>query len=166
MTMQNYYRFNVSKDGKHFFATAEGSITDERRAREVGMELAKRFPESEGFKVTCSYWQAYGQQFPFDVLVWKATTTEIVAALNLHPHSTRLFDSCSGATEYRNSSDEQIVEFHCVTSSGEHVELTTGRVAEALYYRKNAAPLPLVADSRINVEFNGDDTFTFRLVLL
>lgn len=50
-----YYEINVSRNGRHFFATAERSLTTEDRARTVFAEMKKRFPESEGFQISVSY---------------------------------------------------------------------------------------------------------------
>lgn len=53
--MQSHYEINVSKDGLHFFATAERSgVTREHVAR-VYAELVLRFPTREGYAVSVSY---------------------------------------------------------------------------------------------------------------
>lgn len=57
-----HYEINVSLNGRHFFATTERSLRDQERAREVFNEMLKRFPESEGFKVTCTRWESVGKQ--------------------------------------------------------------------------------------------------------
>lgn len=57
-----YYEINVSKDGKHLFAT-------DRRCIEFPWNLAKiyplfkeKFPESEGYKITVTYWETKGKE--------------------------------------------------------------------------------------------------------
>lgn len=64
--MQNHYSFNVSKDGKHVFATAAHSCVDPHKAKTVARLLAEAFPEEKGFKVTCTYWSAHGESVTFD----------------------------------------------------------------------------------------------------
>lgn len=49
-----YIEFNVSLNGKHFFATAKRSCTDSNKADELKKVLLEKFPESEGYKVTAS----------------------------------------------------------------------------------------------------------------
>lgn len=44
-----YYEINVSQNGKHFFATAERSIRDERDLKAVYTKFKTAFPASEGF---------------------------------------------------------------------------------------------------------------------
>ena len=61
-----YYEINVSLGGRHFFATAERSVTTESKARAVFDELKARFPEAQGYKVTVSYNELTGRQ-----LGWK-----------------------------------------------------------------------------------------------
>ena len=63
--MQSYYEINVSLNGRHFFATAPRSCVDKIGARNVAFELQKRFPSSEGFEVSCTYWQASGSKINF-----------------------------------------------------------------------------------------------------
>lgn len=46
--------FNIAKDGKHFFATAERSCRDSNKADEVKKVLQEKFPQSEGYEVTAS----------------------------------------------------------------------------------------------------------------
>ena len=45
------YTINIALEGKHFFATAPHSITDEQRALRMLRELKDRFPVVEGFEV-------------------------------------------------------------------------------------------------------------------
>lgn len=44
-----YWEINVSKNGRHFFATAERSAVTEGEAWELWKELKKVFPPNEGF---------------------------------------------------------------------------------------------------------------------
>jgi len=49
------YEINVSKNGEHYFATAKRSsqtIAHSGKPREGLADFKRRFPESEGFKVT------------------------------------------------------------------------------------------------------------------
>lgn len=63
-----YYEINVSKLNpetgryEHYFATAERSITNMFKFQTVVDDLKNRFPESEGFKITCTHWQKIGEE--------------------------------------------------------------------------------------------------------
>lgn len=46
-----YYEINVSKNGKHLFATHERSLTNTDSAMMVLRIILNKFPESEGYKV-------------------------------------------------------------------------------------------------------------------
>ena len=47
------YEINVSKDGRHYFATAERSIgNDKKRRNEIYFKLKEFFPKSEGYRIT------------------------------------------------------------------------------------------------------------------
>lgn len=59
--MNNYYEVNVALNGKHFFATAPRSATERSQAERLVKELKARFPESEGYSVTCTHWQGCGK---------------------------------------------------------------------------------------------------------
>jgi len=56
-----YYEINVAKNGKHYFATAKRSLTNERDAKALWADLKQRFPESEGFVLSVSYRQRVGE---------------------------------------------------------------------------------------------------------
>lgn len=56
-----YYEINVSLNGRHFFATAERSITDIHKAKEVYALFTKHFPEDEGYKITVTRWEKVGR---------------------------------------------------------------------------------------------------------
>lgn len=58
--MQSYWEINVSLKGKHFFATAPRSITTLAEFVRIRPEIVARFPQSEGFMVTATYWKAEG----------------------------------------------------------------------------------------------------------
>lgn len=55
-----WYEINVSKDGKHYFATHERSITTINKAVEIRDRLKKAMPEEEGFRYTITQWQKTG----------------------------------------------------------------------------------------------------------
>lgn len=62
--MINYYRINVSQDGKYLFATENGDngsgITNEKEARKITELFKEKFPESEGYKISVTHWKAKG----------------------------------------------------------------------------------------------------------
>jgi hypothetical protein len=47
-----FYEINVSKDGRHYFATHERSLIGKVEALKAYHDFVKRFPASEGFYVT------------------------------------------------------------------------------------------------------------------
>lgn len=55
-----YYEINVSLNGLHFFATAPRSCVTEHQCKNVLKELLRRFPESEGWKVTVTRYETLG----------------------------------------------------------------------------------------------------------
>jgi hypothetical protein len=57
-----WYEINVSKDGKHYFATDKRSITTLARALDVRERLKKAMPEEEGFMYTITQWQKTGME--------------------------------------------------------------------------------------------------------
>lgn len=57
---QSHYEINVSWNGRHFFATASRSAQTEQTAWAILSELRDRFPESQGFKVSCTHWEGSG----------------------------------------------------------------------------------------------------------
>jgi hypothetical protein len=60
-----YYEINVSKHGKHYFATHERSLRDIEIAHQLAQEFKLHFPESLGFKVTMTRWNCTGT--PIDI---------------------------------------------------------------------------------------------------
>ena len=63
--MGSYYEINVSLRGHHYFATAERSIRYKETAQQMTEEFRKRFPESEGFSVTCTHQESIGHRTDF-----------------------------------------------------------------------------------------------------
>jgi hypothetical protein len=55
-----YYEINIAKNGVHFFATAERSLTSKSIAKLAYEKLKIAFPESEGYKITISHWKSVG----------------------------------------------------------------------------------------------------------
>ena len=47
-----HYEINVAKDGRHFFATAERSITNKADAKKLLTHFILAFPVDHGFTVT------------------------------------------------------------------------------------------------------------------
>lgn len=62
--MVDYYRINVSRNGVYLFATEDGEggggIVSVKHAEKVLELFKQKFPESEGYRVTCIYWEARG----------------------------------------------------------------------------------------------------------
>lgn len=67
--MVDYYRINVSQNGRYLFATENGEggggITWEEDAKRVSELFKIKFPESEGFKVSVTHWQGRGTHIEF-----------------------------------------------------------------------------------------------------
>lgn len=57
-----YIEINIALNGKHFFATAERSITDNDKYNEVLAVLRKKFPESEGYTISATQWDKIGKE--------------------------------------------------------------------------------------------------------
>lgn len=55
-----YYEINVSKNGKHFFATSERSITTQWELKEVYSALSTAFKEEDGYKLDVTRWESAG----------------------------------------------------------------------------------------------------------
>lgn len=55
-----WYEINVSKDGKHYFATDKRSIHTIKEAVEIRDRLRAAMPEEEGFRYTITQWQKTG----------------------------------------------------------------------------------------------------------
>lgn len=56
-----YYEINVSKNGQHLFATAERSVTNNLKAKEVYNLFKEKFPESEGYEISVTRWEKVGK---------------------------------------------------------------------------------------------------------
>lgn len=54
------YEVNVSKDGRHFFATHERSGSCAAKAAALFETLRQKFPKSEGYEVQMSAQVSYG----------------------------------------------------------------------------------------------------------
>jgi len=59
---QSYYDINVSYNGHHFFATSDRSCTTKHHAQLVYLALVEKFPESDGYKITTTYWESSGER--------------------------------------------------------------------------------------------------------
>ena len=55
-----YYEINVSRHGRHLFATAERSITSFTQAEGMYMLFKGKFPESEGYQISVTQWDKVG----------------------------------------------------------------------------------------------------------
>jgi hypothetical protein len=60
--MVSYYRINVSKDGYYLFATEQGQLTSLKEAKKVYDILKEKFPDSQGYEVTCTRWEGTGKE--------------------------------------------------------------------------------------------------------
>lgn len=56
-----YYEINVALNGRHFFATAERSITDKQKLKDVYKVFKEKFPKEEGYEISVTYWKQYGE---------------------------------------------------------------------------------------------------------
>ena len=56
--MEDHYEINVSKDGKHLFATAPRSCLDHGDFLRVYHEIQTRFPE---FTISVTKWRCRGE---------------------------------------------------------------------------------------------------------
>ena len=63
MSCQSPYEINVSKDGKHLFATAPRSGVALRHSLEALTEIRSRFPKHEGWEVTMTHWDCKGTRY-------------------------------------------------------------------------------------------------------
>lgn len=68
--MINYYRINVSLNGKYLFATENGDngsgITDYKQAQFIYNLLCEAFPKSSGYNISVTYWRSSGAHITFD----------------------------------------------------------------------------------------------------
>ena len=56
-----YYEINVALKGKHFFATAERSITNKWKLKEVYDILKEKFPHEEGYEISVTKYETVGK---------------------------------------------------------------------------------------------------------
>ena len=56
-----HYEINVSKNGRHFFATAERSLATEKEALAMFELFKVKFPSNEGFELMLSQEQTTGK---------------------------------------------------------------------------------------------------------
>jgi hypothetical protein len=57
-----YYEINIAKEGNHFFATAERSISTRSKAKLVYDLLKAAFPEEAGYSIKVSRWNQVGEE--------------------------------------------------------------------------------------------------------
>ena len=55
-----YYEINVALNGRHFFATAKRSLTNEIAARAMFDLFRSKFPEADGYRVSLTRWKESG----------------------------------------------------------------------------------------------------------
>lgn len=60
MTTQSHYEINVTLKGRYLFSTSERAALDEMRAKFIFDQICMRFPKSEGFDHTCTFWGCSG----------------------------------------------------------------------------------------------------------
>lgn len=61
-----HYEINVSKNGKHYFATHPRSLTYSDDAIQALKDFRARFPESEGFLCICTEYSSLGRNIESD----------------------------------------------------------------------------------------------------
>lgn len=61
-----YYEINISLNGKHLFATAERSITNNLKVEKVYNIFKEKFPEEEGYKIDITYWEKVGKHIDIE----------------------------------------------------------------------------------------------------
>lgn len=63
--MESHYEINVSRMGRHYFATHARSLTgSKQKALEMLAEIRTRFPAHEGFEATLSYIECFSHKLP------------------------------------------------------------------------------------------------------
>lgn len=65
--MGDYFEINITLNGKHFFATADRSITNKSKLNEVYNVLKEKFPESEGYGISVTEWKQRGTPINMNV---------------------------------------------------------------------------------------------------
>lgn len=61
-----YYEINVALNGKHFFATAERSITNKWKLKEIYSTIKEKFPQEEGYDITVSCIETVGKHIDME----------------------------------------------------------------------------------------------------
>jgi len=59
-----HYEINISLNGKHFFATHERSLKTKAEYEKVCKVLEEKFPETEGYEISCTLWESKGSRLP------------------------------------------------------------------------------------------------------
>lgn len=57
-----YYEINVAFEGKHYFATAARSLTDQVKAERMFEHFTRVFPQGLGYKVTMYRYETIGRE--------------------------------------------------------------------------------------------------------
>ena len=57
-----YYEINVSKNGQHYFATAERSIRCIAQAEKMFEHFCDLFPATDGYQITVTRYQKTGER--------------------------------------------------------------------------------------------------------
>ena len=60
------YEINVSLNGQHFFATHERSIVSEKKLKEVYKVFKEKFPKSDGYELSVTYWTRNGKEIDME----------------------------------------------------------------------------------------------------
>lgn len=63
--MQDCFRINVSLNGRYLFATEQEHLTTEAEALKVFNLFREKFPETDGYNVTCRIQRSYGREWDF-----------------------------------------------------------------------------------------------------
>lgn len=64
-----WFEINVSKDGLHYFATHERSITTLPKLEEVVKDFSEKFPETEGYSIIVTKQQVVGEGIPVNEII-------------------------------------------------------------------------------------------------
>lgn len=59
----SWYEINIAKNGHHFFATAERSITNKWKLEEIFPVIKEKFPEEEGYGISVTAQVEYGRYY-------------------------------------------------------------------------------------------------------
>lgn len=65
------YEINVSRNGQHYFATAERSLTTHHDMMKMVYHFSIVFPVEEGYKITVTEWNRSGTELSTDKLIRK-----------------------------------------------------------------------------------------------